>query len=53
MFPMDRKPTAIVVEYDGRGVRVRRTFPDAITARRFYSAKVKAGARPRVLVAAK
>lgn len=49
MFPMDRKPTPVTVEYDGRnGTRVRREFPDAYSARRFYTAKSRAGANPRV-----
>lgn len=50
MFPMDRKPTPVTVEYDGRnGTRVRREFPDAYSARRFYTAKSRAGTNPRVV----
>jgi hypothetical protein len=49
MFPMDRKPTPLMVEYSVRGRRVLRWFPDAFAARRFYKMKVKAGAAPRVL----
>jgi hypothetical protein len=46
---MDRKPTPVIVEYTARGRRVRRLFPDAHQARRFYRQKMKAGAAPRVL----
>jgi hypothetical protein len=49
MFPMDRKPVVVTVEYTARGARVRKTFPTAYEARRFYTAKSKAGAAPRVI----
>jgi hypothetical protein len=49
MFPMNRKPLPVTVEYDKRGKRVSRTFADAYAARRFFSAKAKAGKRPRVV----
>lgn len=46
-------PTAVVVEYDARGGRVRKTFADYFAARRFYLAKAKAGANPAVVSAAR
>lgn len=49
MFPMDRKPVPVAVEYDRAGVRVRKTFADPFAARRFYSAKLRNGKRPRVV----
>src|SRR3712207_2098053 len=51
MFPMDRQPTPVTVEYTSRGKRVRRTFPDAHAAKRFYAAKHRAGKDPKVLAA--
>lgn len=39
----------IAVEYESKGKRVRKDFDDAYVARRFYSAKDKAGKRPRVV----
>jgi len=50
MFPMDRMPLPVTVEYSSRGKRVRKTFENSIhAARRFYIAKAKAGANPKVL----
>ena len=50
MFPMDRTPLPIVIEYTSRGKRGRKRFEDsARSARAFYVAKDKAGAEPRVL----
>jgi hypothetical protein len=49
MFPMDRKPIPVAVEYTSRGKRVTKTFPDAYAAKRFYTAKHRAGANPRVV----
>lgn len=46
---MDRKDTPVTIEYDSRGQRVTRTFPDAISARRFYAAKLRAGKAPRLI----
>jgi len=46
------RPSGIVpvtVEYTARGRRVTKTFADAYAARRFYAAKFKAGANPRVV----
>jgi len=37
------------VEYTARGVRVVKRFTDAYAARRFYVAKLKAGADPKVV----
>jgi hypothetical protein len=42
------KPEAVAVEYDCRGKRVCKTFTDHFEARRFYSAKDKAGKNPKV-----
>ena len=49
MFPMNRKKLRepYAVEYDRRGKRVTKQLPDAWAARRFYAAKLKAGANPR------
>lgn len=51
MFPMNRKVLnePVTVEYDSRGQRVRKVLPNAITARRFYAAKLKAGHNPAVV----
>jgi hypothetical protein len=49
MFPMDRKPQAVCVEYDVRGERVRRTFSNEYAARRFWILKDRAGKRPAVV----
>lgn len=51
MFPMDRRilNSPHVVEYDSRGKRVRKSLPDAYTARRFYATKLKAGKRPKLI----
>ena len=49
MFPMDRKPTPVTVEFDCRGQRVQRRFADAYQARRFYVAKARANKRPKVI----
>lgn len=48
MFPMDRKPVPVAVEYTSRGQRVVKTFATAYLARRFYVAKFRAGANPSV-----
>lgn len=48
MFPEDRKPMPVAVEYDSRGARVTKQFPDEYAARRFYVAKAKVGANPKV-----
>jgi len=51
MFPQDRKVlnTPVVIEYDSRGKRVRKTLPDAWAARRFYARKLREGKRPRFI----
>jgi hypothetical protein len=51
MFPMNRKPMPVTVEYTSRGKRVTKSFPDAYLAKRFYVAKCKAGANPKVVKA--
>jgi hypothetical protein len=38
----------MAVEYTAKGIRVRKTFPDAFSAKRFYVLKFKAGADPKV-----
>lgn len=48
MFPMNSKPQPIEIEYDKNGERVRKWFPNAIAARRFYMAKERAGKNPKV-----
>jgi hypothetical protein len=53
MFPMDRRPLPVTVEYDSRGQRVRKTFPNEYAARRFYIAKDKAGLHPAIAQAKK
>lgn len=49
--PLDsfRRPVSVTVEYTVRGVRVTKTFSSSFTARRFYLAKEKAGASPRIV----
>ena len=49
MFPMDRKPFPVSVEYLKGGKRVVKHFPDAYLARRFYGVKLKDGADPKVV----
>lgn len=49
MFPADRMPVQVAVEYDSRGVRTIKTFPNAWQARSFYIAKCKAGRNPKVV----
>jgi hypothetical protein len=39
MFPMDRKPVPVAVEYTSRGRRAVRRFDCAFAARRFYASK--------------
>jgi len=39
MFPMDRNPVGVTIEYDSQGKRVRKVFTCAFAARRFYTAK--------------
>jgi hypothetical protein len=51
MFPMNRKPVPVCVQYTLRGQRVLKRFEDAYTARRFYAAKSRAGADPKVVAA--
>ena len=43
------KPEAIAIEYDSRGQRVCKQFTDHWEARRFYTAKDKAGKNPKVV----
>lgn len=49
MFPVNRKPVPVAVEYDADGNRVRKVFQDPYAARRFYAAKLKVQANPRVV----
>ncbi len=49
MFPMDRKPVSVTVEYDCQGSRKQKLFTDAYAARRFYSVKLKQHKSPKVL----
>jgi len=49
MFPMDRKPVPVGVEYTARGKRVVKVFRNAVEAKRFYVRMYKAGAAPRVV----
>lgn len=51
MFPMNRKTPPVTVEYDKQGQRATKTFDCPFTARRFFTAKAKAGKRPRVVAA--
>lgn len=51
--PISGRSPAVTVEFDSRGLRVRKTFVDPFAARRFYVAKLLAGRNPRVLPAAK
>lgn len=41
-------PEPVTVEYDCRGKRVAKTFPNAWEAKRFWIAKDQAGKRPQV-----
>jgi hypothetical protein len=41
----NRSP-AVVIEYDGRKKRERKTFTDPYAARRFYAAKLNANKNP-------
>jgi hypothetical protein len=45
-FHVPKEP--VIVEYDSRGKRVTKRFPDAFKARAFYLAKFKAGCNPKV-----
>lgn len=45
---MKYPPVEVIVEYDARGRRVTKAFTNHYEARRFYSAKLKAGASPKV-----
>jgi hypothetical protein len=45
------KITKVAVEYTAKGQRVTKEFADNGTARRFYAAKLKAGASPKVVAA--
>lgn len=48
MFPMDRKPVRIAVEYTARGKRVLKEFDDPYKARAFFAQKLKSGNDPKV-----
>lgn len=37
MFPMNRQPLTVTVEYDAKGQRVSKTFPDMYAARRWFT----------------
>ncbi len=49
MFPVNRQPIAVYVEYTAHGKRVSKLFPNAAKAKSFYVAKDKAGASPKVI----
>lgn len=51
MFPMNRAPLPVVVEYDSRGQRVRKTFSDAYQSRSFYVRMDKEHRNPRIVAA--
>ena len=51
MFPMDRQPIKVVIEYDAKGERVTREFKDACASRRFYVAKDREGKHPKIVSA--
>ena len=51
MFPMDRSPQKVTIEYDSRGTRVTKEFRDAYASRRFYTAMHKAERNPKVIKA--
>ena len=46
--PISNRMPAVDVEYDHNGQRVRKSFPNAYAARRFYSKKLAAGKNPAV-----
>jgi len=45
------KITKVTVEYTAKGNRVVKEFADNGSARRFYAAKLKAGAEPKIVAA--
>ena len=49
MFPVDRKPMPVSVEYDYRGGRRLKTFADPYSARRFYVTMSKMDKNPKVI----
>lgn len=50
MFPMDRKPIPVAIEYDGaRGKRLVKRFGCSRRGRSFYVRMEMAGKRPRLL----
>lgn len=49
MVAISARTPSVCVEYDCRGKRSRKTFPDAHSAKRFYVAKYKSGHNPRVV----
>jgi len=48
MFPADRDPRSLAVEYDYRGRRARKSFADTYQARRFYVGQARLGRNPKV-----
>jgi hypothetical protein len=48
MFPMDRKPLPVCIEFTSRNQRVVRTFPNEHAAKQFFVSKDRAGKRPTV-----
>lgn len=46
---ISNRTAACKVEYTAKGQRVTKAFTDAYAARRFYVAKYKAGANPKVI----
>lgn len=49
MFPVNRKPIPVFVEYTVRGKRVKKLFNSQVESKRFYIAKLNAGADPKVI----
>lgn len=49
MAAISKRQPEVVVEYDSKDGRIRKHFKDPYAARRFYTAKHKAGLNPRVL----
>jgi len=49
MFPMDRKPVVVAVEYESRGKRVTKQFRSYHESKRFYVQKSNEGKNPKVV----
>lgn len=46
------KIKTVTVEYTANGQRVKKSFTNVSESRRFYTAKMKAGAEPKIVSAA-